>query len=502
MEKIMKILIVEDNEDSRYLLMKQLRAHGREVIAANNGAEALEHALQHFPDIIVSDIMMPVMDGFQLCRECKQDERLKAIPFVFYTATYLSNEDEKFAMSLGPHAFIRKPADIEEMVRILDDILEKARTPDVRGPAIVPADHGQYLSEYNKVLIAKLEQKVIELEQEITERKKTVEALQEKTEEVDTFFNTALDLLCIADTDGHFRRLNPQWEVTLGYSLSDLEGRRFIDFVHPDDKKATLQQISHLQSQGFILNFINRYRCRDGTYRWIEWRSILHGKLLYAAARDITENRKAEEEIKESGRKLIAAMGAIIESISATIEIRDPYTAGHQRRVADLAFAIAHELNLPEPASRGLRLGCMVHDIGKMYIPAEILSKPGKLNEIEFSMIKVHPQAGYDILKHIDFPWPIAQMVLQHHERLDGSGYPQGLSGDKIIMEARILSVADVVEAMSSHRPYRPSRGIDLALEEIAKNKGVLYDPVVAETCIRLFKEKSFVFEDRQNTVN
>jgi putative nucleotidyltransferase with HDIG domain len=178
-----------------------------------------------------------------------------------------------------------------------------------------------------------------------------------------------------------------------------------------------------------------------------------------------------------------------------TIEIRDPYTAGHQRRVAQLAEAIARELRLSSEVAEGLRVMGNIHDIGKIYVPAEILSKPGQISSIEYVIIQSHPQVGFDILQNIRFPWPVAQVVLQHHERLDGSGYPNGLPGKDILLEARILSVADVVEAMSSHRPYRPGGSLELALKEIEQNKDILYDGQAAEACLRLFKEKNFLWE-------
>ena len=177
------------------------------------------------------------------------------------------------------------------------------------------------------------------------------------------------------------------------------------------------------------------------------------------------------------------------------METRDPYTAGHQRRVADLAQAIATEMKLAENQRDGLRMAGTIHDLGKVSIPAEILSKPTKLTEIEYQLIQAHPQTGYDILKGIEFPWPVAEMVLQHHERMNGSGYPQGLKGEEISTEAQILMVADVVEAMASYRPYRPALGVDAALEEIEKNKGILYDSRVVEVCLGLFREKGFSFE-------
>ena len=183
-----------------------------------------------------------------------------------------------------------------------------------------------------------------------------------------------------------------------------------------------------------------------------------------------------------------------IKAIADTVEMRDPYTAGHQRRVGQLAVAIARELGLPEDTMRGIELAASIHDLGKISIPAEILAKPSKLTAIELMLLKNHPQAAFDILKDIKFPWPIATMVLQHHERLDGSGYPQGLKGEEILLESRIMAVADVIEAMASHRPYRAALGIDLAFKEIEAGRGTAFDATVVDACIRLFTEKRFAF--------
>jgi PAS domain S-box-containing protein len=184
-----------------------------------------------------------------------------------------------------------------------------------------------------------------------------------------------------------------------------------------------------------------------------------------------------------------------IRAIADTVDARDPYTAGHQRRVGELAVAIAREMGLQEGKIHGIHLAATVHDLGKIHIPAEILTKPGKLSDIEFMLIKTHPQAGYDILKDVEFPWPIADIVRQHHERLDGSGYPQGLKDGQILLESRIMAVADVVETMSSHRPYRPALGIELALMEIERGRGSAYDPAVADACLKLFREARFAFQ-------
>lgn len=209
----------------------------------------------------------------------------------------------------------------------------------------------------------------------------------------------------------------------------------------------------------------------------------------------LSERHQAEERLRLNVKRLRKALSTTIQVMISAVETRDPYTAGHQLRVASLARAIATEMGLPQEQIEGIRIAGSIHDIGKLSIPAEILSKPTKLSDIEFSLIKEHARKGYEMLKNVESSWPLAKIVYQHHERLDGSGYPQKLKGDEILMEARILNVADVVEAMASHRPYRPSLGIDAALNEIEKNRGIFYDNAVADACLRLFREKGFQLE-------
>ena len=233
------------------------------------------------------------------------------------------------------------------------------------------------------------------------------------------------------------------------------------------------------------------YRCLDRAIRWSDGRMV-----RYEMAMDITEAKMGEQALRDTLEMLRKAVKGTIQAIGMAIEMRDPYTAGHQRRVADLARAIAQEMNLPKDQIDGIRMAALIHDIGKISIPAEILSRPNRLSEMEFNLIKNHPQIGYDILESIEFQWPIARIVLQHHERINGSGYPLGLSDNEILTEAKILAVADVVEAMMSHRPYRPALGLDIALEEISKNKGLRYDPKVVDACLKLFNEKGFKFRE------
>jgi len=210
---------------------------------------------------------------------------------------------------------------------------------------------------------------------------------------------------------------------------------------------------------------------------------------------DITKYRQAEEKIQQGLKQLEKSMGETIKAMSTVVETRDPYTAGHHDKVARLADAIAKKMNLSEEMIRGIQMAGVIHDIGKMYIPADILSKPGKLSNIEMQLLKTHSQSGYDIMKHIDFPWPVARIILEHHERMDGSGYPNGRSNNDILLESRIVAIADVVDAMASHRPYRTALGIDMALREIEKNKGLLYDTDAVDACLMLFREEGFQLE-------
>jgi len=214
---------------------------------------------------------------------------------------------------------------------------------------------------------------------------------------------------------------------------------------------------------------------------------------VVSVVRDVTESNRAKDNLKRALEQVRNALGVTIQVMVSTIEVRDPYTSGHQQRVAHLARAIAGEMTLNRDRIDGIYMMGIVHDIGKISIPAEILAKPGRLTDVEYALVKEHPQIGYDILKDVESPWPLAEVVRQHHERMDGSGYPRNLKGEEILLEARIMAVADVIESMASHRPYRPSLGIDAALDEIESGSGVLYDSDVVETVLRLFREKGYV---------
>ncbi|MBU1744795.1 MAG: PAS domain S-box protein [Proteobacteria bacterium] len=334
--------------------------------------------------------------------------------------------------------------------------------------------------------------------QDVNEKGK---ALRESEGRFRDVVNNTGDWIWEVDKEGRYTYSSPVVKQVVGYEDKEVLGKHFYDFFHPDERDELKNAVFELFKQKKPLkDFINRNVHKDGHVVILEISGVPllddSGNLVgyRGIDRDITPRKEAEEKLKETLEMLRKSLAGTIQAMSLTVETRDPYTAGHQRRVADFARAIATEMGLTADQIEGIRTASAIHDIGKISVPAEILSKPTKLSELEFSLIKVHSQSGYDILIEIDFPWPVARMVLEHHERMNGSGYPQGLSGDKLLIESRIIAVADVVEAMASYRPYRPELGIDKALDEISKNKGILYDQEVADVCLRLFREKRFEF--------
>ncbi len=339
--------------------------------------------------------------------------------------------------------------------------------------------------------------------EDITKRKAAENALVQSEKKYRSIIDNALNGIYQTTINGKFIMANPAFVNMLGYSSFDELTTLVTDITHQlyVDPESREHIMRILEKEQIIKKFETQFYKKDGSKIWvsINMRSVCdnEGKFLYYEGidEDITSHKQAEEVLRTSAENLRRALNGTIKAISLTVETRDPYTAGHQKRVSNLARAIAREMNLPGNMVDNIRMAGNIHDIGKISVPAELLSKPTKLTDLELSLIKVHAQSGYDILKDAGLPYPIAEIVLQHHERLDGSGYPNGLMADKILFEAKILSVADVVEAIATHRPYRHALGIDAALSEIEKNKGILYDIAVVDVCIKLFKEGSFKFE-------
>ena len=308
-------------------------------------------------------------------------------------------------------------------------------------------------------------------------RKRAEEELRASEELFRNYLECAPDGVYMSDVKGTFIYGNRKCEEITGYRREELIGKNFLELnilSEKDLNKAIQLLQANMQGKPTGPDEIELIS-KEGRRIPIEISTSVVQRMgegiILAFVRDITERKQAEKKLQQTLENLRKSFAATIQTMVSAIEMRDPYTAGHQLRVADLASAIATEMGLPMDKIDGIRMAGSIHDIGKLSIPAEILSKPTKLTDIEFSLIKEHSQTGYEMLKDVESPWPLAQIVYQHHERMDGSGYPRNLKGDEIILEARIMAVADVVEAMASHRPYRPGLGIEAALEEIEKNK-------------------------------
>jgi PAS domain S-box-containing protein/putative nucleotidyltransferase with HDIG domain len=314
-------------------------------------------------------------------------------------------------------------------------------------------------------------------------------------------FETAQDGILILDFDsGLIKDANPFITNLLGYTREELIDQELWEIGFITDKTMALKAFTTIQEKGYVRYENLPLRHKNGDIREVEFISNAYhvggNKVIQCNIRDITEKKKLEEKNLEFQHLISVSLHKMIETLANVIVARDSYTAGHQKRVANLASAIAAKLNLPLHTIEGIELSALIHDIGKIAVPAEILTKPSKLSSFELAMLRNHVQTGYDILKNMNFPWNLAQIILEHHERVDGSGYPNGLKGDSICEEARIIAVADTVEAMSSDRPYRKSKGIEAALEEITMNRGILYDDRVVDACLDVFKEDHFEFTD------
>lgn len=327
-------------------------------------------------------------------------------------------------------------------------------------------------------------------------RRQAEQALRESEERFRGMLEQNVSAMFVIE-DGRLAYVNRRTAEILGSAVEELTGRPMLELVAEPDRPDMAEAIRQLLSgETKTVERTFGALCKDGSVADLGGHAILatlQGKqVILGMAQDVGERKKAQAEIERYIARLERSMESTLQAVSRMVELRDPYTAGHERSVGELAAAIGAEMGLPEATVKGLRLAGYVHDIGKISVPAEILSKPSRLTPMEFELIKGHPQSGYDVLKSVDFPWPVADVILQHHERLDGSGYPRQLKDGEILLEARVMAVADVVEAMSSHRPYRAGMGLDVALEEITKNSGKFYDPQAVQACLRLFRDKGY----------
>jgi PAS domain S-box-containing protein len=342
---------------------------------------------------------------------------------------------------------------------------------------------------------------VLSVFHDITKRKHAEEALRQSEAHLRTLVDTIPDLVWLKDPEGVYLSCNRRFESFFGAAEENIIGKTDYDFTDAGQADSFQQHdAAAMAAAAPTANEEEIVFAEDGHREVLETIKTpvraSDGRLIgvLGVSRDITERKQAEEQVRRHAEQLRRTVEGAVSAMSHLVESRDPYTAGHERRVSELATAIGAEIGMEGEQLDALRLAGTIHDIGKIAVPAEILSKPGRLSEIEFGLIKAHPTTGFDILSEVDFGGPVAEMVLQHHERLDGSGYPRGVKGEDILPEARILAVADVVEAMSSHRPYRRALGTDEALDEIRDHAGVKYDAEVVVACVRLFEEHSFEF--------
>ncbi|MBN1661990.1 MAG: PAS domain S-box protein [Deltaproteobacteria bacterium] len=375
--------------------------------------------------------------------------------------------------------------------------------PDGSPLGFLTAEYNEHPGEFTSIDsiiirgIARQAETVMRIHRMSLERRQAEEALRRAEIRYRNIVESALEGIFQTTPDGRIIMANRSFALMFGYdsaeeiiaSVVDIAGQLY---AHPEER-TQIRQL--LESSDFVEGFEVQCRRKNGSLFWLSMdvRAVrdAKGRLMYyeGFGEDVTAR-------KESVERLRKGLEATVRAIASLVEVRDPYTAGHQRRVADLSRMIAQEMRLPQDQVEGLYMAATIHDIGKISIPSEILSKPTRLTDIEFSLIKNHAQYGYNILQDIEFPWPVARMVLEHHERINGSGYPNGLMGESILLESRILAVADVVEAMASNRPYRPGLGSAAALDEIRINRGVLYDSAIVDACLRLFHEKNYQFVD------
>lgn len=448
-----RILIVEDEAIVALDIKGRLNALGYKVVGvAPSGKQAVQLAIEHIPDLILMDIMLDGgMDGIDTAAAIREEY---SIPVVYLTA-YADNETLTRAKITEPFGYIIKPFEDRELNLTIEMALYKHKA-------------------------------------ECT--------LNENRRWLKTTFNSIGDAVITTDRHGKIKSLNKAANDLLGSTTENIYGCDFIEkisIVEPGSLEAI--KLFEGYKSGTIIDDValkthSKIIPVSVSISNIEQKKRIMGTVV--VLRDISQLKNSEAALKNSLKQLRRTFEETVVSLTAMSEKRDPYTSGHQQRVAELACRIAVKMNMSAEEINCIRIASILHDIGKISIPAEILSKPTRLTDLEMGLMKTHSEAGYEILKGISFPWPVANIVLQHHERIDGSGYPKGLTGDQILTEAKIIAVADVVEAMSSHRPYRAALGLPKAIDEIIRGRGNAYDPQIVDACSQIIENDRFSFEN------
>ncbi len=448
----MKVMIVEDEAIVALDIRNRLMNMGYTITSVHStGESAVKAALKDQPDLVLMDIMLDgPMDGIETAGAIRKEQ---LVPIIYLTA-YADDTTLQRAKLTGPFGYIIKPFEDRELAINIEMAMYKHRM-EVR--------------------------------------------MRENERWLGTTLKSIGDGVIATDPEGFIRFVNPVAALYLGTQNGDLTGKKLTSVFQleqmnsPSHERPTAQPGPGIPEDGdyLLLGHERKIPINLKVSPIQGNQGILRGSVI--VFRDETERFENERALQLSVEQLTATLQETVNALVATSEKRDPYTAGHQQRVAELACAIAKKAGLTPDECEGLRVGALLHDLGKIYVPAEILSKPSRLTDMEMGIMKTHSEVGFDIVKAIPFPWPVSRMVLEHHERLDGSGYPNGLDGSSILREARIISVADVVEAMSSHRPYRAALGVERALGEIKRNRGVMYEPEYVDICLELFS-KGFAF--------
>lgn len=433
-----RVLIVDTDPKLRKTFPDLLKARGYPVVTAATGKEALDRVKEETPAVVVIDVKLEDISGLEVIKEIKGSRsEVECVVLTGYDSQKLAIE----AVNSGAYGYIREPYDMEQLLVIIRRAIEKR-----------------------------------EME----------EALRESEQRTKTMLASIADHVSMVDKDLNIIWANDAAKRIFG---DDIAGKRCYATYHGRDKPCEHCITLKAFQDGKVHEHDMQVVDKDGKIIVLHCTASValsdnHGKpsAVIEILRDITEQKKAEEQLERSFIDLA-------ETVSCAMDSRDPYTAGHQRRVAYLASLVGEKMGLDNDRLQGLYIGGLLHDIGKISTPEGILTKPGKLTKEEWSLIRAHAQQGYDILKDADLPWPVAEMALHHHERLDGSGYPDGISGDELSLEVRILAVCDVVDAMSSYRPYRPARSVAEILEEIRGGRGTRYDAGVVDIMLEMIED-------------
>jgi PAS domain S-box-containing protein len=458
----LSILVVDDVPENIHELVSALSDEYR-VMVANNGQKAIEMVEGAAPpDLILLDIVMPEMDGYEVCRQIKATEAGNRIPVIFLSVVD-STAEKVHGFAIGAADYITKPFDIDEVRARVHTHLELSR-----------------LQRF--------------FEQTVAQR---TAALQETTNHLQATLDAIPDLLFEVDLEGRYCDIHAPRQDLLALPEEQLIGRRISEVLPPEAVSACMDALQEANENGWSVGKQFELPLPHGKF-WFELSvsrkvaTTSPNNHFIVLSRDITERKHDQEKIAIYAKQLEGTMRGTLQAVANMVEMRDPYTSGHERRVGIIAADIAREMGWDERKCQSLQLIGTVHDIGKIGIPAEILSRPTRLTQLEYEMVKTHAVRGYEILKDVDFPLPIAEVIHQHHERLDGSGYPRGLKGEEILLESRILAVADILEAMASHRPYRPALGLDAAIKEIEDHRNTWFDAPVVDAVLTLIREKSY----------